>query len=162
MEFIDRRVLGAIEFVDAVTTQRLRTRLKLEPADQRVVIRATLKNGRLDVQPLQATLGGGAISGRVLLDASRPNAPTLSVQLDGKGINLEKVATAVGAAGTVVGGLTEVALNLSGPGESLHRFMGWSRGEVRLVVGPGQLSGTALDAGGDALTRIFDAANPST
>lgn len=40
MEFIDRRVLGAIEFVDAVTAARMRGALRVEPVDERVVVRA--------------------------------------------------------------------------------------------------------------------------
>lgn len=38
MEFVDRRALGAIEFVDAITAVRTRGPLRLEPADGRVVI----------------------------------------------------------------------------------------------------------------------------
>jgi len=40
MDLLDRRVLGAIEFVDAVTAARLRAPLKVEPADAGVDIRA--------------------------------------------------------------------------------------------------------------------------
>lgn len=40
MERVDRRVLGALEFVDAVTAQRLRAPLSLAPDDPLLVIRA--------------------------------------------------------------------------------------------------------------------------
>jgi hypothetical protein len=38
MEFVDRRALGAIEFVDAITAVRMRGPLRLKPLDERVVI----------------------------------------------------------------------------------------------------------------------------
>lgn len=123
--------------------------------------RAVLKGGRLDAQPVAATLGGGRVAGRILLDAAHPTAPLLAVNVDGKGISAEKVAAALGHPGTVSGGNTDVSLRLTGPGESLARFVGWGNGELLAVVGPAKASGAALDAGGGALTSILDTANPS-
>ena len=91
-------------------------------------------------------------SGRLVLDASRPSAPTLSTALDGKGMSMERIAAAIGHAGTVTGGANDVANNLDGPGESLARFVGGGTGEVRIVMGPARTSGAALDAGGGAIT----------
>ncbi len=122
--------------------------------------RAALKAGRLELQPLTATVGGGPVSGRLVLDASRPKAPTLAVALDGKGISMERIAAAAGNAGTVTGGATDVAIHLDGPGESAARFVGGANGEVRIVMGPARTSGAALDAGGGAITSILDKANP--
>ena len=134
----------------------LRNKLPLET----LKARAVLKAGRLELQPVTATVGGGPVSGRLVLDASRPKAPTLAVALDGKGISMERVAAATGNAGTVTGGATDVAIQLDGPGESLARFVGGANGEVRIVMGPARASGAALDAGGGAITSILDKANP--
>jgi uncharacterized protein involved in outer membrane biogenesis len=122
--------------------------------------RAVLKAGRLELQPVTATAGGGPASGRLVLDASRPKAPTLALALDGKGISMERIAAATGNAGSVTGGATDVAILLDGPGESLARFVGGANGEVRVVMGPARASGAALDAGGGAITSILDKANP--
>jgi uncharacterized protein involved in outer membrane biogenesis len=134
----------------------LRNKLPLEA----LKARAVLKAGRLELQPVTATVGGGAVSGRLVLDASRPKAPTLAVALDGKGISMERIAAATGNAGSVTGGATDVAINLDGPGESAARFVGGANGEVRVVMGPARASGAALDAGGGAITSILDKANP--
>jgi uncharacterized protein involved in outer membrane biogenesis len=123
--------------------------------------KAALKSGRLDVQPLQAAIGDGAVAGRVTLDATRGRAPTLAVNVDGKGISAEKVATAMGHAGTISGGSTDVAIALAGPGESAARFVGGANGEVRLVAGAARTSGAGLDLGGDVLTKVADLVNPS-
>jgi uncharacterized protein involved in outer membrane biogenesis len=122
--------------------------------------RAQLKGGRLEVQPFAATVGGGPLSGRLVLDASKPKAPTLAVALDGKGISMERVATALGHLGTVTGGSTDLALHLDGPGESLAHFVGGGNGEARFVMGPARASGAALDAGGGAISSILDKVNP--
>ena len=122
--------------------------------------RATLKSGHLDAQPLGASLGGAPVSGRAHLNASIPASPTLAVSVDGKAVSLEKVAAALGHAGTVSGGNTDLAVQLTGPGESLHRFVGWGNGELRVSVGPARISGGALDAAGGALTSILDKVNP--
>jgi hypothetical protein len=125
-----------------------------------VKARAVLKGGRLEVQPFTATVGGGAVSGRLALDAARSKAPTLAIALEGKGISMERIATALGHPGTVTGGSTELAINLDGPGESAARFVGGANGEVRIVIGPARASGAALDAGGGAISSILDKVNP--
>jgi len=149
-----RRLDGDAEI--AVERLVLRKGLPLESVRTRVA----LKNGRFDVQQFGANLGGGAVDGRILLDASKPAAATLAVSFDGKGISLEKVGAALGYAQNLSGGSTDVALRLTGPGESLHRFVGWGNGELRVTIGPTRASGAALDAGGGALTSILDKVNP--
>jgi hypothetical protein len=149
-----RRLDGDVEV--AIDRLVLPSRLPLEA----VRARAVLKGGRLEVQPLAATLGGGSIAGRILLDASKPGASMLALNLDGKGISAEKVAAALGHAGTVSGGNMDGSLQLTGPGESLHRFVGWGNGELLATLGPARASGAALDAGGGAVSSILDTANP--
>ncbi len=134
----------------------LPSRLPLETLQARAV----LKGGRLEVQPLSATVGGGPVSGWLVVDASKPKAPTLAVKLDGKGISAERIAAATGHAGSVTGGSTDLAVALDGPGESIARFAGGANGEVRFVMGPARVSGAALDAGGGAITSILDKTNP--
>jgi uncharacterized protein involved in outer membrane biogenesis len=134
----------------------LRNKLPLEA----LKARAVLKAGRLELQPVTATVGGGPVSGRLVLDASRSKAPTLALALDGKGISMERIAAATGHAGSVTGGATDLAIHLDGPGESLARFVGGANGEVRIVMGPARASGAGLDAGGGAITSILDKANP--
>ncbi|HSD43218.1 MAG TPA: AsmA family protein [Burkholderiales bacterium] len=130
------------------------------PLDK-VQVKAALKDGRLEVQPLQALVGGGTVAGRATLDAARARPATLAFKVEGKGISGEKVAAAMGHAGTVSGGNTDLALGLAGPGESLARFMGGANGEIRATMGPARTSGAALDFGGDVLTKIADLANPT-
>jgi len=128
---------------------------------EKVQIKATLKDGRLDVQPLRALVGGGTVAGRATLDAARSRPATLALNVEGKGISGEKLAAATGHAGSISGGNTDFALNLAGPGESVARFMGGANGEIRATMGPARTSGAALDFGGDVLTKVADLANPA-
>jgi uncharacterized protein involved in outer membrane biogenesis len=130
------------------------------PVDK-IQLKAALKDGRLHVQPLQALVGGGTITGRATLDGTRAKPSTLALDVEGKGISGEKVAAAIGHGGTISGGNTDLAVSLAGPGESVARFMGGANGEIRAVMGPARSSGAALDFGGDVLTKIADLANPS-
>lgn len=126
---------------------------------EKVRVKATLKDGRLDAQPLQALVGGGSVTGRAALDA-RPTAPTLALTVQGKGISGEKVAAAMGHGGSVSGGSIDLALDLAGPGDSVARFMGGAHGEIRATMGPARTSGAALEFGGDVLSKVADLANP--
>jgi hypothetical protein len=128
---------------------------------EKVQVKATLRDGRLAVPALQALAGGGTIAGHATLDAGRAKAATLALNVDGKGISAEKVAAAMGHAGSVNGGNLDVALNLAGPGESVARFMGGASGEIRATMGPARTSGSGLDFGGDVLTKVADLANPA-
>jgi hypothetical protein len=67
----------------------------------------------------------------------------------------------MGHGGSLTGGNADAAISLRGPGDSMRRFMGGANGELRLAVGPARVTGVALDAGGDALTRVLDSVNPS-
>ena len=153
----------ALHSVDAdleLTVDRLVLPTKFRAALESLQVRAVLKGGRLEVQPLQATVGGGMVKGRAVFDAGKIQAPTLAINLDGKGISMEKIAAAVGEASALSGGNTDLAFNLTGPGESLRRFASRANGELQIVVGPTRLSGAALDIGGDLLTSILDKADP--
>ncbi len=142
-----------------VAIGRLVTAGKLPLED--LAARAALRAGKLEVRPASAKVGGGAVSARVSLDAARSQAPTLAIQLDGRGIDLQQVAAAMGHGQSVQGGRVEVTAALSGPGSSARRFAAGANGEVRIVAtGPVRLTGTALDLGGDLMTKIADTVNP--
>lgn len=143
----------------AIAIERLITPGKL-PIET-LAARAALKGGKLEVRPASARIGGGAVTARLSIDAARAQGSTLSVQIDGRGIDLQQVATAMGYGQSVQGGRLEIAVNLAGPGASMRRFAAGANGEVRVVAtGPVRLSGSALDLGGDVLTKIADTVNP--
>ena len=123
-------------------------------------VSASVQNGILKIHPLTAAVGGGNIAADLKLTAADKKSPSLVIKADGKNISGEKLAAAMGYAGSISGGRTDIAINLSGPGTSLASFMGGANGEARLVMGPGVFQGKALDWGGDTLTKLGDLVNP--
>lgn len=123
-----------------------------------VRVRASLKQARLEARSVQATIAGGAVKGHAVLDAAKIKSPTLAVNLDGRGINLARMAAVLDAR-VASGGNTDVTVNLHGPGGSLHRFAGGANGELRVVIGPARITGGALTAGGGLLRNILDKAD---
>jgi hypothetical protein len=151
--------LRALDGQAAIAIERLvlPNRVPLE----KVNVHASLKAGRLEAQPLSALAGGGTVNGSLVLDAGAGRSPALAVQLDARQVQLERIAKAMGHGGSLTGGNADAAISLRGPGDSMRRFMGGANGELRLAVGPARVTGVALDAGGDALTRVLDSVNPS-
>ncbi|MCJ7441069.1 MAG: AsmA family protein [Thermoanaerobaculaceae bacterium] len=123
-----------------------------------VAARAVLTNGRLVVDPLSLTLGGGRISGSLRLDAGR--RPGFTANLTGSDVELRALLALLGARADVSGGPTDLTIALAGSGGSLHEWVASLGGKVRIVVGPGRIEGAALMLGGDVLTGALDAVNP--
>jgi hypothetical protein len=123
-------------------------------------VTATLQNGRLEIHPLAASMGGGKLTANLTLETAASKVATLTIKAEGKGISGEVLAAATGYAGAVADGNTDFAIHLSGPGVSLARFMAGANGEARLVVGSAVISGAALGWGGDTLTQLLDLVNP--
>ena len=120
--------------------------------------RAVLANGRLVVDPLSLTLGGGHITGSLRLDAGRRQGFTAN--LTGSDVELRALLALLGARANVSGGSTDLTIALAGSGGSLHEWVASLGGKVRIVVGPGHIEGAALTLGGDVLTGALDAVNP--
>jgi hypothetical protein len=151
--------LGALKALDA--TADLRADTLVLPSGTRVqtlAVRAVLANGRLVVDPLSLTLGGGRISGSLRLDAGR--GPAFAAKLTGSSIELRALLGLAGVRAEVEGAPTDLSVALSGSGGSLHDWMAGLSGSVRIVVGPGRIKGAAVNLGGDALTQAMDAVNP--
>lgn len=119
--------------------------------------RVVVEGGRLAADPIGLDFGGGKITGSVRADAATGRG---RVVVDGRGIQLARAAPRLEAGKYLSGGATTVAIDLQGPARSAAGFVAGASGSIRAETGPTQVRGIALDAAGDALTRIFDAVNP--
>jgi uncharacterized protein involved in outer membrane biogenesis len=149
-------VLRAFDVTAAVQVERLV--LPGGAQARSLAARAVLANGRLVVDPLSLTLGGGRVTGSLRLDAGRRQGFTASVT--GSDVELKALLALLGVRANVSGGATDVTIALSGSGGSLHEWVASLGGKVRVVVGPGRVAGAALTLGGDVLTGALDAVNP--
>ena len=151
--------LGALNAIDATARVRVDT-LVLPDGTRGQVLAASalLANGRLTVDPLSLTLGGGRIAGSLRLDAGGRQA--FAANLTGNGVELRALLGLLGVRAGVSGGPTDFTLALTGSGGSLHDWMASLSGKFRTVVGPGHIEGAALKFGGDVLTGALEAVNP--
>lgn len=126
---------------------------------QAFAARAVLVNGRLTVDPLSLTLGGGRITGSLRLDAGRRQA--FAANLTGNDVELRALLGLLGVRAGVSGGPTDLTVALTGSGGSMHDWMASLSGKFRIVVGQGHLEGEALSLGADVLTEAFAKVNPA-
>ncbi|MCL2458780.1 MAG: AsmA family protein [Desulfobulbus sp.] len=115
-----------------------------------------LNNGRLAIKPLRLGVAGGAIDGETVLDASG-KIPAATLRLNGQQVELGKLD----AKGPIVGGKSDIKVDLKTSGETVRALMASLTGETSVSVGEGRLRSKAVDmAAGDLLFQVLGAINP--
>ncbi len=118
-------------------------------------LQATLRNGRLNLKPLNLGIGGGDIRSRVVLDASaRPVQAEIETQVSH--LNLKRVLRRFEFAEKSVGNIGGRA-NLKATGDSVAELMATLDGRLSLIMAGGRIDSLLLElAGIDALQAIGD------
>ncbi|MBL6931450.1 MAG: AsmA family protein [Rhodospirillales bacterium] len=119
-----------------------------------VTVNLSLKNGRLDVNPLGAVVAGGKINGNVLLDASNAMADLkakISVDQLDYGLLLSQKGLSDMATGKV-----DVNVDVSGAGTSVRQLMAGLNGTTRVVTKDGKLESGALNVVSSDLLNVFE------
>ena len=120
-----------------------------------------LANGRLEVQPFSSRIAGGAISGRLSLDASAGKTGALASKLDAKAVDLGQLMQQMGHGDLVSGVKTDLSLDLKGSGGSVRDLMAGLNGDLLLVMGEGKINNKFVDfLGADLLTQVVEKLNP--
>jgi uncharacterized protein involved in outer membrane biogenesis len=149
--------LHGLEAADAQVAlwfQRLARRDHAEIGE--LTLRALLADGTLVVEPIVLRTAGGTITGSVRLDASG----SVSADLMGSAIQMGSLAKVLGGTMETTGGTTDLRLNLSSAGHSLHEWMANLKGEIRIVVGSGRLEGEKIDLGLGVMSKVMELINP--
>ncbi|MEM7400457.1 MAG: AsmA family protein [Pseudomonadota bacterium] len=121
-------------------------------------VQVNLSEGKLSVAPLQAFFAGGNVKSILQLNRIGESA-NLDLQLDALNISLAKL----GATGESVleGGTTDVVLDLTGKGKSLHQIMSTLNGEVVAEVQKGVIKNDTFEMiGTDVLLELLSTLNP--
>ena len=119
---------------------------------------AKLSEGELLVAPLKAYFADGHVNSVLKLKKVNSSA-ALDVKLDALNLSLADL----GATGDSVleGGTTDVVLNLSGTGQSLHQIMSSINGEVVAEVQEGVIKNDSFEMiGTDVLFELLSTLNP--
>ena len=120
--------------------------------------KVNLSEGKLSVVPLQAFFAGGNVKSILQLKRVGESAD-LDLQLDALNLSLAEV----GATGESVleGGTTDVVLDLSGKGNSLHQIMSTLNGEVVAEVQKGVIKNDTFEMiGTDVILELLSTLNP--
>ena len=126
-----------------------------------LVVRLVLAAGRLEVQPFSSRVSGGAISGRLALDASSGKTGVLASKVDAKAIDLGQVMQQMGHGDLVSGVKTDLSADLKGSGGSVRDLMAGLNGDFLLVMGEGKINNKFVDfLGADLLTQVVEKLNP--
>ena len=133
----------------------LRNGMKLANVDMLL----SLRDGKLDVSKWQANALGGTLNGSIVLDASRPQAATMTVRVNGRNLDLGAILAAVGTPRQTRGGATTLDVDIAARGLSPHAWASSASGVVVASVGPTTLVNTKLDLD-HALDQLARAVNP--
>ncbi|UCE31836.1 MAG: AsmA family protein [Burkholderiales bacterium] len=137
-------------------------RLVLHRALALTAVRASLAlaDGRLQLEPLEARFAGGTLSGAAVLELSPDAPPRAALALDGRGIEPGRLLEALGRPDLLSGGAAEGRLELRTAGRSPAEWLAGLDGHLRLVAGPAQMRGRALEQAGDLLAQLIAALEP--
>jgi uncharacterized protein involved in outer membrane biogenesis len=120
----------------------------------------TFKGDKIDMNDLKFEFGKGQGQAQISFTQISSAAPAVSIKALAKDFTLEQVVVSGDSSARVSRGDTQIALNLSGRGKSLHQIVGAADGVVQMTVGNARIDSKLLNAAGDLAVTIMDSLNP--
>jgi uncharacterized protein involved in outer membrane biogenesis len=124
-----------------------------------VHVQVVLVNGKLDVPALQATMFGGSLLAHAQIDASHGQEAALNLHAEAKNLDLSAILIAAGVHRELHGGKTELKVDISAHGGSLHQWMSSANGNIVALVGPATVAGGKATQD-SSLDRLSGSVNP--
>jgi hypothetical protein len=123
-------------------------------------VEAILNNGLLEVKPLKAVVGGGALDGRFdLRPRGKEVALTTAIKIDQLDLGLMLKEFDVS---DILDGNIDANINLKSRGQSVATLMGRLDGDIIVVMDNGRIQNKHIDLlGGDLSSGLFRLLNPS-
>ncbi len=123
-------------------------------------LRLLLRDGRLTLEPFEAELAGGLLSGRVSVDAA-DSPPAFALRVQGSEIDLGALVEQAAGPNVLSGGTTRLEIDLVGQGTSMRSLMASLDGRVFTDSGRAVLHDADLDRlGADVLTQVVNMVDP--
>jgi len=137
---------------------------KLRLADGHVLegigARATFKRGKIKTEEVKLRLDGGALRLNLNADASSGRYLAVSASVEGAKVPLAALTGLMGMTTAPQGAPTNIAVKISGRGDSVRTVLASASGNVRIVVGRGRIKNRAINIGAD-VTELLTALNPT-
>jgi len=151
--------LHAMDINVQAEVSQLRATHKVTIRDIRATVR--LANGLISIEPLTLPSIGGVTILRTSLDTSGGKPARLKIAAKGNGIDLGNTLNSFGLNDFIIGGPTELAIDMKGTGTTPAAVVRTLDGHIRVVVGPGRVRNHAvLDAMGGVFRTAIKAVNP--
>ena len=112
-----------------------------------LVARITLRNGDLEVKPLQAMVGGGSVKGFIRLAPKAGGEGLLTVNLKARRVDLRQVFKELDIKEEVRGKL-DADIRIRGRGASVAQIMARANGRTEMIVGRGRIDNQLIDVVG--------------
>ncbi len=124
----------------------------------KVISKLKIGEGELNIQPLQAHFADGKLNSKLTLTKVGKDVK-LNSQLDA--INLSLAAIGAADASVLEGGVTDVVMDISGQGNSMHQIASSLNGELVAEVQKGVIKNDAFEAiGTDIILEMLTMLNP--
>ncbi len=106
---------------------------------ENVAATASIKDGRLVVDPLQAGISGGTVAIKADVDGAA-QTPAVSLSVTSRQVEVGSLLHLLQLSDVLSGGKADLDLNVAGKGESVRAIMAGLNGSTRLVMGPGRIN----------------------
>jgi len=146
--------VGWMRSADADVGVRIKRCLFARSALQNLKLNLSLKNGRLAVKPITATVGSGQLRASAALREIKRKW-FLSADLDVRHLNAGRMLKELDISNALEGQF-DINAAFSGSGRSPAQFMAGINGHVRLIMGKGRFNNRLLGVlGGDLRAGLF-------
>lgn len=150
--------MGWLQRADADVGVRVKRCLLARSALQNLKLNLSLKNGRLTVKPITATVGAGQLRASASLREIKRKW-VLRADLDVRHLNAGRMLKELDISDALEGNF-DINAALSGRGRSMKQLMAGVNGHVRLIMGKGRFNNRLLGVlGGDLRAGIFQLLN---
>jgi hypothetical protein len=104
-----------------------------------VAATATLKNGRLLLDPVKSGISGGTVAIKADVDGAAAK-PAVALSVTSRQVEVGSLLKLLQVSDVLSGGKADLDLNVTGSGESVRAIMAGLDGSTRLVMGPGKIN----------------------
>ncbi len=106
---------------------------------ENVAATASIKDGRLVLDPLKAGISGGTVAIKADVDGGAA-APAVALTVTSRQVEVGSLLNLLQVSDVLSGGKADLDLNVTGNGESVRAIMAGLNGSTRLVMGPGRIN----------------------
>ena len=106
---------------------------------ENVAATASIKNGRLVIDPLQAGISGGTVAIKADVDGGAAK-PAVALTVTSRQVEVGSLLKLLQVSDVLSGGKADLDLSVTGTGGSVRAIMAGLNGSTRLVMGPGRIN----------------------